>query len=235
MEITDNDSRNFVLTNEAILKSDRDISTISTLTEYANKTGNMLVVHGGYATEALCGGTITRAHGDVDAHIIVTSQTPFDQLMSAIEELLQKEETKWIVRSKKPHKLDYLEDDDTKEFFDKRRVEVTLHNPNPDKPKFSKKKLRDSKDNEIEIYVPDLYELTASKIHKLYLVRNGIDEAVDRHPSKTDLIDLKRLLNVNEFDNEALFAALVKTIEFSDPNHAKQQAQEAFDYSTSLL
>lgn len=62
------DTRDILLTPATIQKSNQDLATISQLNKFAQKTGNILVLSGGYATEALCGGQITRPHGDIDAH-----------------------------------------------------------------------------------------------------------------------------------------------------------------------
>ena len=51
-----NDIRDATLSNKAILKSDRDIETIKSLNKFAKRSGNILVLSGGYAVEAHCGG-----------------------------------------------------------------------------------------------------------------------------------------------------------------------------------
>jgi len=130
MNKLENDTRGIELTPEFVEKSDKDIATITTLNEYANKTGNTLVITGGYATEALCGGKITRAHGDIDIHIILSGSESIETLNHSIRDLLFKEDTKWVARERNPKRIDCLEDDDKKKFFDKRRIEVHLVPPN---------------------------------------------------------------------------------------------------------
>ncbi|MCX6704734.1 MAG: hypothetical protein NT162_00125, partial [Candidatus Woesebacteria bacterium] len=105
MNKLDHDTREIGLSAEAIVKSDKDIATIATLEKFATATGNILVLTGGYATEAHCGGKITRAHGDIDAHLILTGQKLTDELFSGIHELLGKESTKWMLRDQKPDKV----------------------------------------------------------------------------------------------------------------------------------
>ena len=75
------DERKTKLTADATLKCDLDIETINSLNKFADGTGNILVLSGGYAVEAHCGGKITRAHGDVDSHLILTGSIPNEKLL----------------------------------------------------------------------------------------------------------------------------------------------------------
>jgi len=207
------------LTPEFVEKSDKDIATISALDEFAKETGNALVLTGGYATEAHCRGKITRAHGDVDVHIILTGSESVGAINRGIKTLLFKEDTKWVVRERNPKRVDYLEDDDKKEFFDKRRIEVHLVSPSESNLKYSRKKLIDSKGVEIEICVIDLMQTVTEKIHKFYELKNGIDTSKDRYSSKSDYFDLKKLLTLPELDREGI----------------RDSAQEEYDYVVSLM
>ena len=96
-----NDTRDITLTSEFIEKSDTDIATITALDKFAKETGNILVLTGGYAVEAHCRGKITRAHGDIDAHLILTGKKSTDELFSGVRDLLKNESTKWILRDQK--------------------------------------------------------------------------------------------------------------------------------------
>jgi hypothetical protein len=204
MNKLDHDTRIIELSEKAISKSDKDIATISALNKFAQKTGNILVLTGGYAVEALCGGKITRAHGDIDAHIILTGTKSNEELFGGVQDLLFKEDTRWILRDQKQDKVDYLEDDERKEFFDRRRVEVRLNLPHEANVKYPKKKLIDSQGNTIEIGIIDLTEITSGKIHKFFELKNGVDTTEDRHSSESDYFDLKRLLALSEFDKSAI-------------------------------
>ena len=215
----ENDTRGIRLTPQFVEKSDKDIATILALDKYAKEAGNTLVLTGGYATEALCGGEITRAHGDVDAHIILTGSESTETLNRGIRDLLFKEDIKWVVRERNPKRVDYLEDDDQKEFFDKRRVEVHLISPSESNLKYSKKKLIDSKGRGIETGVIDLTQTVTEKIHKFYELKDGIDTSKDRHSSKSDYFDLKRLLALPELDREGI----------------RNNAPEEYDYVVSLI
>ena len=199
-----NDTRGIELTPEFVEKSDRDIATITALNEYAIKTGNTLVLTGGYATEALCGGKITRAHGDVDIHLILTGPKSIDEISSGIHDLLFQEDTKWVVRERNPKRTDYLEDDENKEFFDKRRIEIHLVLPQEASLKYSKRKLVSSDGLEVDVDVIDLQQTVVEKIHKFFELRNGIDTSKDRHSSVSDYFDLNRLLVLGELNKEQI-------------------------------
>ncbi len=204
MNILQGDTRNIELTPEFIEKSDRDIETIKALDSLATSTGNILVLSGGYAVEAHCGGKIVRPHGDIDAHIILTGDTSNEDIFSKVDILLKNENTPWILRDKKSDKVDYLENDDDKEFFNKRRVEVRLNTPHETNVKYPKKKLINSYGEEIEVCIVDLNQMTADKIRKFYDLRDGVDTTKDRHSSKSDFFDLKRLLELEELDKDKL-------------------------------
>lgn len=214
-----NDSREFKLTPKFVKKSDEDIATIAALNDYVNKTENVLVITGGYATEALCGGKITRAHGDVDASIVLNSSVSLDNVKRDIRKLLLKESTKWIVKKKNPNRIDYIESGDKKMFFDKRKIEIHLVPSGESKLKYVKKKLINSRGKEIEVRVINLMQTATEKIHKFYEVRLGIDTTKDRHSSMSDYYDLKMLLELKELNKKDI----------------RNFAPEEYDYVVSLL
>jgi len=215
----DHDTREISLSAKAVVKCDKDIATIATLDVFAKTIGNILVLTGGYAVEALCGGKITRAHGDVDAHLILTGSKSSDEIFSGVRDLLYKEGTKWKLRDQKPDKVDYLEDDENKEFFEKRRVEVRLNAPHEANIKYPKKKLIDSHGKVIEVCIIDLDDMVLGKIHKLFELKDGVDTTIDRDISISDYFDLKRLLALPELDRGDI----------------KNKAPEEYDYVISLL
>ncbi|KKS32053.1 MAG: hypothetical protein UU93_C0011G0014 [Candidatus Amesbacteria bacterium GW2011_GWA2_42_12] len=215
----ENDTRDIALTPEFVKKSDMDIATIVALDKFAKETGNILVLTGGYATEAHCGGKITRAHGDIDAHLILTGQKSAGELFSGVREFLNKESTNWILRDQKPDKVDYLEDDENKEFFGKRRIEVRLNPPHAANVKYPKKKLIDSHGRIVEVCVIDLIEMVSGKIHKIFELKDGVDVAKDRHSSISDHFDLKRLLALPILDKENI----------------RNKSAEEYDYAISLF
>ena len=203
-----NDIRDATLSNKAILKSDRDIETIKSLNKFAKRSGNILVLSGGYAVEAHCGGKITRAHGDIDAHFILTGKVPNDQLLVQAQELLDEENTKWKVKQRIPDKLDYIEDDENKEFFDKRHVEVRLNTPHKNNIKYPKRTLINSRGKIVEIVIVDLNQIISEKINKIFETKDRVNTSIDRHPSATDYLDLKRLLDLKEYDKERVLKSV---------------------------
>lgn len=93
-----------LMTPEAVRKTDLDIQTIRSLSELAERSGNQLIINGGYAVEAICGGNITRPHGDIDAHFIL-SNGKSDEIFSAVDEIISKEtQTDWKLRKQKTKK-----------------------------------------------------------------------------------------------------------------------------------
>jgi hypothetical protein len=219
MEILDKDERNISLTPDFIDKSDKDLSTIKSLDVLARRTGNILVLSSGYATEALCGGNITRAHGDIDAHIILTGIKSKEKLFSGVKEIITKEDTKWKLRNKTLDKFEFIEEDKNKDFFTKRRLEVYLNNSHEYNTKYPKKYLFNSRGEKVRVTVVDLDEMVRQKIHKFYILRGGVDTSKDRHSSKSDFFDLKRLLALPEINGEEI----------------KNKFPEEFNYVVSLM
>jgi hypothetical protein len=215
----ENDPRDTHLTPEAIAKADKDIATIRSLDKFAKETGNILVLSGGYAVEAHCGGAISRNHGDIDAHLILTGIKSTEELFFGVEELLNKEDTKWELRDKKPDKFDFLEDVKTDDFFQKRRVEVRLNHPHAANVNYPIRKLIDSQSREVEVHVVDLSQIVSEKLSKFYSLKDGVDTSTDRHSSASDHLDLERLLNLEELDLEEI----------------KNKMPEEYKFSTSLL
>ena len=219
MGILDNDEREISLTPEFIEKSDKDLLTIKSLDKFASQTGNILVISSGYATEALCGGDITRAHGDVDAHIILTGLKSTEKLFSGVKAIISKEDTKWKLRNRTPEKFEFIADYKNKDFFAKRRLEVYLNSPHEYNIKYPERKLINSKGEEIVVSVVDLDEMVLQKIHKFYILKDGVDTSKDRHSSISDFFDLKRLLESRELDKEKI----------------REKAAKEFDYVTYLM
>lgn len=231
----DNDTREIGLSEEAIVKSDKDIATITALDELAKSTGNILVLTGGYAVEALCGGKIARAHGDVDAHFILTGSKSSDEIFSGVRDLLNKEGTKWKLKDQQSDKVDYLEDDENKEFFERRRIEVRLNAPHEANIKYPKRKLIDSQGNTINVCVNDLSEMVSGKMFKFFEMKDGVDTSKDRHSSLSDYVDLRRLLGAEGFNKELVLKQLESFLNLTDSNTSKNKALEIYDYATTLV
>ncbi len=201
--LSEKDIKEIDLTPEFIVKSDLDIQTIKSISDYAISNGNSLIVVGGYATEAYLGGVITRAHSDVDCIFTIKNEETRVQVFEQIKNILTAEKTVWNFTKPNSFKLDCREDRLDIPFNKRRRVELNIK-PNWPEIKTIAKFLQDSRRNPVSILVPELYPLIKGKMEKLYLVRNGIDSDKDRETSISDVIDLARLLQLKEVDKTTL-------------------------------
>lgn len=217
------------LTAEFIVKSDKDIATINTLNEIAKENGAFLVLAGGYATEAICGGKITRPHGDIDVRFILSDFSihpkEFKILMDA---RLENEPTKWKLWKESTAKLEYRENAEGVEFFKKRRIELYFVIEGVADAKFDDTQLIDSNGKTIYVKALSLKDLVVSKVKALYGVRNGYDPETQRETDLSDLADLHRLISLNVFDKDAVIENLSK-------KSGIEKAQEQWDYAQSQL
>lgn len=140
--------------------------------------------------------------------LILTGTKSTKELFSGIKQLLLQETTHWTLRSEQPDKVDYVEDDDSKEFFTKRRVEVRLNAPHERNINYPKMQLVNSQGDTIEVCVIDTTEMIAIKMHKLFEAKDEIDTTIDRHSSQTDYLDLNRLIKSKEFDKDSVISYL---------------------------
>ncbi len=231
----ENDTRELILSAEAVAKADSDIETIGALDTYAREMGIIFLVPGGYATEAHCGGRITRPHGDIDGQFIIADANQTERIFAAISTILQKEKTRWILRNKTAERFEYWEDDPTKTFDEKRRLEIKINTKDRYRPSWETKQLVNSRGEATSLNVVNLIDLVAGKIHKLYLVKDGITISKDRHTSVTDYFDLKRLLALRKLDKESLITALGEFAGTADAISARQSALREYEFSVSLL
>jgi hypothetical protein len=195
-----------MLTLVQIQKSDADLATIFALNKYIKTLHGLLVLSGGYATEALCDGEITRPHGDMDVHISISTDQNIDDLYSGIQKLLSKEKTNWTIGKKSETKIVFIEKASTISDFDKRELEITLHKEKS-KPKFTEVFLVNSKREKIKVLVVNLHELLASKVHNIYSTKVG-DVILGRKTKQNDINDLKRLMNLPNYNKEELLETL---------------------------
>lgn len=219
------DSREIKLTVESVARSDKDIATISALEHFAQENGNILVLSGGYATEALCGGNITRPHGDIDAHLILSGPKSVEELSSGIRNLVKSDDTKWEERSADDKKIEFIEDVDKTDFFAKRRVEVYFNPAHEANMSYPRKKLIDSKGNAVYVRVVNVIDMVSPKMVKIFKSRQGVDTSKDRHTSISDYIDLRRLMELPEFDKEAVLNAIVGSLKWEDPSISDEEAE----------
>lgn len=209
------DTRSTTMTPEFIQKSDKDIETITTLNSYAKSNGYTVILYGGYATEAYCGGKIVRPHGDIDCYLVCPTEDVKGEVFNQVENILKKEDTQWTITRPRPDKLELREDNEKKSFFDRRRIELTIHSDKDD-CKYQSKYLVDSKNNSVSVNVIDISTFVAGKIHKFYLLKDGVDTTKDRTSGRSDYEDLNRLLNSSDFDENKMISELSKTVGIED-------------------
>lgn len=223
------------MTRGQIRKTDLDLGTIRSLNAYAEANGSIIVLTGGYATEALCGGNITRPHGDVDIHILIDDLGDSKQIFSSIEgEIIFKEPTNWKTYKQTDTRSEYREEDESKPFFDRRRLEIVLHTKENITwyiPAF----LVDSQGERVNVHVVEINDLLAQKIHKLYSLKDGVDVSKERHTDDRDIYDLKRLLNSPNIDVEKILRILAENrVQVEVKGGEIDQARKEFDYVSNL-
>ncbi len=223
------------ITPKQIRKTDLDLATIKSLNTYAEANGLIVVLTGGYATEALCGGNITRPHGDVDIQIQKADLGDSKQIFSLIEEeIIFKESTNWKTYKQTDIKNEYREKDESKPFFDRRRLEIVLYaseNITWYVPAF----LVDSQGKRINVQVVEINDLLAQKIHKLYSIKDGVDTSKERHTDDRDIYDLKRLFNSPNINVEKMLRILAENRVQTEAKGDKiDQARKEFDYVSDL-
>lgn len=225
MDKLPHDFREMNLTAEAVARSDKDIATISALERFARENGNILILSGGYATEALCGGKITRPHGDIDAHLILNGPKSVEELSSGIRDLVRGEDTKWEERSADDKKIEFIEDVEKADFFAKRRVEVYFNPAHEANMSYPRKRLTDSKGNAVFVRVVNVVDMVSPKMVKIFKSRHGVDTSKDRHTSISDYIDLKRLMELPEFDKETVLTGIAGSLKWEDPDLSDDEAK----------
>lgn len=223
------------MTQEQIRKTDLDLGTIKSLNTYAKANGLIIVLTGGYATEALCGGKITRPHGDMDMHILIDDLDDFKQIFSEIEkEIIFMESTNWKTYKQTERRIEYREADESKSFFDKRRLELVLQTKEG-KTWYGPAFLVDSQGERIDVNVVEINDLLAQKIHKLYSLKDGADTSKERQTDDRDIYDLKRLLNSPNVEVEKILKILAENrVQTEVKGGETEQARKEFDYVSSL-
>lgn len=224
------------MTPEQIKKTDLDLATIKSLNAYAEANGLIIVLTGGYATEALCGGNITRPHGDMDIHILIDDLDNSKQIFSFIEEeIIFKESTNWKIYKQADTRSEYREEDESKSFFDRRRLETVLHTKE-DITWYVPAFLVDSHGERINVNVVEINDLLAQKTHKLYSLKSGVDTSKERHTDDRDIYDLKRLLNSPSINIEKMLKILAENrVQTEIKGGEIDQARKEFDYVSGLV
>lgn len=234
MEKLENDTRSIELTSISIENSDKDISTIKALNRLATKLNLTLVITGGYAVEAHCGGKIIRPHGDIDVRLLLTKPEEAKQVLSKVMSLIRNEKTNWRLRKHSNDGIEYLEEID-REFFEKRKFELKMRMKDQYRVDLDDRTLVSSKGGAVKVKVVALSDLVASKVHKFYVVRNGIDAKKDRHTSISDYFDLKRLFELERLDRKKVIKVLADSPELSKLRDARSQAENEYNYTVNLI
>lgn len=210
-ETPNQDNKN-ALSPEQETRCNRDLRTISSLSQAleANILSDgekiAVVVGGGYATEAHCGGAITRPHGDID--LTVYSPTPVDKRAFAeqIGGVLGNEEhyTHWREHPSQHEELVEFREADKEliPFIERRRLEAEIYHDVDPASRYVRKKLIDSEGKEYEVNVTRLSYLVAEKIQKLFEVASLPEEErqqLRRQTKPADLADIKRLIDLPDF------------------------------------
>lgn len=223
------------ITPEQIRRTENDLATIKSLSDYAERNKTILVLSGGYATEALCGGNITRPHGDIDACLFVSKTDNIEQIFSVVErDIIHKEQTAWKKYKTTNIKIEFRENNDSKTFFDRRRLELKI-NSKKNITYFIPAFLVNSQGEKIKVNVVEINELLAEKIHKFYSLKDGVDTSKDRHTDDRDIYDLKRLLDSPDKNLKKIFAVLSeKYIEPMENQDSLEQAKLEYDYVMHL-
>lgn len=218
------------LTQEFKDKWDMDLATINNLQKSIEKNGGKLVVRGGFATEAFAGGSLTRAHNDIDAHFLNLTNLSDEEVFKIVEGVIKAEETKWQLYKRSPEKIEFREREDKRPFFNRRRIELYVANETNINPE--KKKLIFNNGREIEVDVAEFYGFVSGKIRKLFMVNDRPEEA-ERETNLSDYTDLKRLLNVPGYDKEKTLRALSE--HFKKVRNPDAEAKREYEYVMELL
>lgn len=216
-----------------IHKTDLDIATIESLNNYVQRNNWILVLSGGYATEALCGGVVTRPHGDMDLHIAVDESVNIYEIAKELIDILEKESTKWKLVQKTERKIKFVEDESSLESFGLRELELTVHKEK-EKPVFTDAFLTNSKGKEVCVLTINVNELIASKIHSFY--KSKVDLSLGRETNTNDIRDLSRLMQLSTYNKVATLELLAKRyVKGIDYQNSLHLVKEEFDYVESFL
>lgn len=233
------------LTHEQVIKSDRDIHTLVGVRDYLAQKDLLYVLADGYAVDAHCGGKISRPHGDMDVYVLVPEGYDTSSLAHELDELLRREDyTNWTIHQvgEDGHSAEFRENDMSKSFEEKRRLEVAFLGPNIT-PRSQTRTLMDSTGKTYEFAVEHIADLAAAKIIKLVdLSQLSLEERERRglraaRPS--DFNEIRRLLATTVLDETASKEALTMYFIRGDntlrQEEAQRQASKYWEQVSSLL
>lgn len=116
--------------------------------------------------------------------------------------ILSAEKTKWNFDDSKKMRIDCREIKKEIPFNNRRRVELKILDEYQTNSEYVESKLVDSLGKKVKVIVEDIYLILIEKIHKFYLLKDGVDITKDRESSLSDVVDLVRLIDskkVNKF------------------------------------
>ena len=213
-----------ILTPEHIAKTDKDIATLSALSDYAASKGSVLEIAGGYALEAHFGGKITRSHGDMDAVLWLSDTTTQEAAREEITNILFQESTPWAeypnVKNRKNF-IEFREVAPEKQFLDSRRLELYMFDRKKMRP-LVEKVLIDSGGQEHKIMVTTIEELVADKVR---IFNRTEDERKNKRPTKqSDIDEFIRIIGHKDFNKGKYLKARSGALRYFDKTLTEEQA-----------
>lgn len=249
MENTETPNSSDILTPEQIERCDLDIMTIANLSAFAQSQGLIPVIGGGYATEAHCGGHITRAHGDIDITFYGLVPVDSQHIAQNTASLLSSEKTQWgrhlseHERTTGEYSTEHIEfreiGKELLPFPERRRVEIEVYEDHHAYKRFVQKTLRNSSGETREVNVKKLSYLLAEKIQRLYEISLLPDEEkgkFGRLTTPTDYKEVYRLLSLPTFtiqEKEECLKIIQRRLERKSGQEIDGNA--VFEKVTSLL
>lgn len=217
------------LTPEQEDKMVMDVATLAKIHRYAQQHNYHFALSGGYAVDATCGGEISRFHGDMDGVLYVPGEVPQTTIKENLEEQLLPEITPWKLAKEEDSFLEYREDDESKDWEMRRRLELDIFEPYPEMA-LAPRTLTDGDGNEYHFEVLPVDALLAAKVLSTVRLAGMTQEERERvglrDMKPSDKTDFLRLLEHAEFDEERTKAALVSAIRFtSDDELSDDQAK----------
>lgn len=194
--------------------SDRDIRTLDGLQKMARETADgRMILSGGYVTEALAGGTITRFHQDMDVRIFIPHGTDVDKTMEELMPALAHHGYEgWVLAKRKGDKFKFLGVASGAAHIP-RKIEInfeTMTETQPDDPNtvrvagedgdyevsLAQATLQDSRGNDIPVDTRSMDAVVARRILRL----TGNHVARLRDVKQSDIRDLQRLISSQRYD-----------------------------------
>jgi len=198
--------------SEQLARWDKDLVTLDLVRNYATSAKYDLIISGGYAVEAHCGGWMTRRHQDMDVALSRRSLFKFNkqaETKKVLARLSQDRGTKWENHeTKSDSKIEFRENSEGKTWEQRRRIELDLHSY-PAGGNVQRKFLYDSDGVKHELLVEHIDLLVANKVRIINRNLAMSEEAKiqNRRPmTSQDLDELRRLIAQPDFSKEKSIA-----------------------------